>query len=179
MIPGESPNPSWSTGFPPVEPPVARLLILGSLPSVESLRQQQYFAHPRNAFWPIMGELFDAGREFPYTERLQRLSVNGVMLWDVLHAAHRPGSLDAAIDSRRMEVNDFSSLLRRHKALQMIAFNGAAAEKLFLRHVQKSCGGLLDGVALVRLPSTSPAHAVMSFDQKLAAWRTSLCPQSV
>jgi double-stranded uracil-DNA glycosylase len=176
MTLGESPIPLRSTGFPPVEPATARLLILGSLPSVESLRQQQYYAHPRNAFWPIMGELFDAGWELPYTDRLQRLSVHGVMLWDVLHAAHRPGSLDAAIDPRRMEVNDFSSLLKRHGALQMIAFNGATSEKLFLRHVRKPCGRQLDGVALVRLPSTSPAHAALSFEQKLAEWRTALCP---
>jgi len=167
---------AWSKGFPPVEPKRARLLILGSLPSVESLRRQEYYAHPRNVFWPIMGELFGAGRDFPYAERLQRLSAPGVMLWDVLHAARRPGSLDSAIDPKQMEPNDFPALLKRHPELQKIAFNGAAAEKLFLRHVLNSCGGLLKGVDLVRLPSTSPAHAARTFEQKLAVWRAALCP---
>jgi len=100
-----------------------------------------------------MGELFGAGREFPYAVRLRRLSARGVMLWDVLHAARRPGSLDSAIDTRQMEPNDFPSLLKRHPELQRIAFNGAAAEKLFLRHVLNSCGSLLQGVELIRLPS--------------------------
>ena len=174
MSPESSSSEGWSRGFPPVEPAVAHLLILGSLPSVESLRQQQYYAHSRNAFWPIMGKLVDAGREFPYAERLQRLSACGVMLWDVLHAAHRSGSLDSAIDTQQMEPNDFSSFLDRHMELQRIAFNGAAAENLFRRHALKSCGNLLNGVELVRLPSTSPAHATMSFEQKLAVWRTGL-----
>jgi len=177
--PATSLSEEWSKGFPPVEPNRARILILGSLPSVESLRQQQYYAHSRNAFWPIMGELFGAGRDFPYAERLQRLSACGVMLWDVLHAAHRPGSLDSAIDTQQMEPNPFPALLKRHPELKRIAFNGAAAENLFQRHVLKSCGNLLDGVELVRLPSTSPAHAARTFEQKLAVWRAALCPPCV
>ncbi len=152
MSPESSSSEVWSRGFPPVEPAVAHLLILGSLPSVESFRQQQYYAHPRNAFWPIMGKLFDAGREFSYAERLQRLSACGVMLWDVLHAAHRPGSLDSAIDTQQMEPNDFSALLKRHPELKLIAFNGMAAETLFRRHVLSSCGNCLKGAVLVRLP---------------------------
>jgi len=169
-----SATPVWSIGFPPVEPGSARILILGSLPGVESLRQQEYYAHPRNAFWPIMGELFGAGREVPYSERLRRLSAKGVFLWDVLHAAHRPGSLDSAIDTKQMESNDFPSLLSRHQELQKIAFNGAVAELLFRRHVLNPCGSLLDGVMLVRLPSTSPAHAAMTPEQKYAEWRKGL-----
>jgi len=168
------PSVTLSIGFPPVEPDSARILILGSLPGVESLRKQEYYAHPRNAFWPIMGKLFSAGRDFPYAERLQRLSAKGVMLWDVLHAAHRPGSLDSAIDAHQMEVNDFSALLARHSGLTLIAFNGAAAETLFRRHGMKGCGSLLDRVTLVRLPSTSPAHASMGFEQKWVAWKTGL-----
>jgi len=174
-----APVPAWSIGFPPLEPDAARILILGSLPGVESLRKQEYYAHPRNAFWPIMEELFNAGREGFYPERLQRLAAKGVMLWDVLHAACRPGSLDSAIDLRQVEVNHFPSLLKRHSGLSRIAFNGAAAENLFRRHVAKSCGDLLDGVELVRLPSTSPAHAAMTLEQKLAAWRAALCPSCV
>ena len=161
----------WTEGFPPVEPRRARVLVLGTLPSAESIRQGQYYAHPRNAFWPIMGALFGAGRELPYDRRLRKLAARGVMLWDVLRAAHRPGSLDSAIHPRQLEPNDIPALLARHPELKKIIFNGAPAETLFRRHVAKPCGGLLEGVELVRLPSTSPAHAGRSFEQKLAAWR--------
>ena len=163
--------PAWATGFPPVEPRRARVLILGTLPSAESIRQGQYYAHPRNVFWPIMGALFGAGRERTYAARLRKLAAHGVMLWDVLHAAHRPGSLDSAIHPRKLEPNAIPELLARHPELELIAFNGAPAEALFRRHVAKKCGARLAALELVRLPSTSPAHASRTFAQKLAAWR--------
>ena len=168
-------GPAWATGFPPVESPRARVLILGTLPGAESIRQGEYYAHPRNAFWPIMGALFGAGRELPYAARVRKLAARGAMLWDVLRAAHRPGSLDAAIHPRRLAANDIPALLARHPEIGMIAFNGGPAEALFRRHVRKKCGNLLDGVKLVRLPSTSPAHASRSAAQKLAVWRGALC----
>ena len=174
MKPAMRPSPAWATGFPPVEPKRAQVLILGSLPSDESIRQGEYYAHPRNAFWPIMGMLFGAGRELPYAERLRKLAARGVMLWDVLHAAHRPGSLDSAIHPARLEANDVPALLARHPELRKIVFNGGAAEALFRRHVKGKCGDLLEGVELVRLPSTSPAHAAKNFVQKLATWRKAL-----
>ena len=167
---------TWATGFPPVEPKRARVLILGSLPSAESIRQGEYYAHPRNAFWPIMGELFDAGRELTYAARLRKLAARGVMLWDVLHAAHRRGSLDSAIHPRKLEPNDIPALLARHPELEIIAFNGGAAESLFRRHVHSSCGEWIEGVEWVRLPSTSPACARLSIAQKQAAWRGALLP---
>ncbi|HAL92432.1 MAG TPA: DNA-deoxyinosine glycosylase [Verrucomicrobia bacterium] len=166
----------WAAGFPPVEPKRARVLILGTLPSAESIRKGEYYAHPRNAFWPIMGELFGAGRELPYAPRLRKLASRGVMLWDVLQAAHRPGSLDSAIHPRRLKPNEIPELLARHPELEKIVFNGGPAEALFRRHVAKKCGDLLAGVELVRLPSTSPAHASRTFAQKLAAWRAGLPP---
>ena len=166
----------WAEGFPAVEPRRARVLILGTLPSAESIRQGQYYAHPRNAFWPIMGELFGAGRELPYERRLRKLAARGVMLWDVLRAAHRPGSLDSAIHPRRREANDLPALLARHPELEAIVFNGALAEALFRRHVAARCGGWLADLKLVRLPSTSPAHASRTYAQKLAAWRAALVP---
>lgn len=165
-----------ATGFPPVEPRRARVLILGSLPGAESIRRGEYYAHPRNAFWPIMGALFGAGRERAYAARLRRLAARRVMLWDVLRAAHRPGSLDAAIHPRRQTANDFAALLARHPELELIAFNGGAAEALFRRHVARPCAALLRGVELVRLPSTSPACARLTCAQKLAAWRAALVP---
>ena len=165
---------AWAAGFPPVEPKRARVLILGSLPGVESIRRGEYYAHPRNAFWPIMGGLFGAGRELAYAARLRTLAARGVMLWDVLAAARRPGSLDAAIHPRQLRPNDLPALLARHPELETLAFNGGAAEALFRRHVAKACGDLPEGVELVRLPSTSAAHAARSFAQKLCAWQNAL-----
>ena len=164
----------WAAGFPAVEPKRARVLILGTLPSAESIRQGEYYAHPRNAFWPIMGALFGAGRELPYAARLRQLAARGVMLWDVLQAAQRPGSLDSAIHPRRRIANDLPALLARHPELELIAFNGAPTEALFRRHAAAACGSRLAGVARVRLPSTSPAHASRTLAQKLAAWRAAL-----
>ena len=156
--------------FPPVADARARVLILGSMPGTESLRLQRYYAHPRNAFWPIMGELFGAGPGLPYRERLQRLQAAGVALWDVLAACMRPGSLDSAIDERSIIANDLVSFLARHEGIHSIFFNGATAERCFLRH---SLPGLEAGrVTLKRLPSTSPAHAALSLNAKLKAWRS-------
>ena len=165
---------AWAKGFPPVEPRRARVLILGTLPSAESIRRGEYYAHPRNAFWPLMGELFGAGRDLPYPARLRRLAARGVMLWDVLQAAHRPGSLDSAIHPRRLEPNAIPELLARHPELEKIVFNGAPAEALFRRHVAWKCGANLQNRDQVRLPSTIPAHASRTFAQKLAAWRQAL-----
>jgi hypoxanthine-DNA glycosylase len=150
------------------------MLILGSLPGAESIRRGEYYAHPRNAFWPLMGELFGVGPTLPYAARLRRLAARGVVLWDVLHAAQRLGSLDSAIHPRDLEPNDIPALLARHPELKTIAFNGGEAETLFRRHVQSKCGDRLESVNLVRLPSTSPACANWSFAQKLAAWRKAL-----
>lgn len=168
------PPAAWAVGFPPVEPRRARVLVLGTLPSVASLRQGEYYAHPRNAFWPIMGVLYGAGREWNYPTRLRKLAAAGVMLWDVLQAARRPGSLDADIHPRQRVANDIPRLLARHPELELIAFNGGSAEALFRKHVWPACRARLAGVERVRLPSTSPAHATRSLSRKLAAWRAAL-----
>lgn len=175
MKPGGKARP-WAVGFPPVESKRARVLILGSLPGAESIRQGEYYAHPRNAFWPLMGELCGAGRELDYAARLRKLAARGIALWDVLHAAQRPGSLDAAIHPRRLEANDIPGLLARHPELEIIAFNGGAAETLFNRHVRSRCGAGLVRVRCRRLPSTSPACARWSYARKLAAWQRALGP---
>ena len=165
---------AWATGFPPVEPRRARVLILGTLPGAESIRRGEYYAHPRNAFWTIMGALFGAGRELSFAQRRRKLAACGVMLWDVLHMARRPGSLDSDIHPRHRVANDIPALLARHPELERIVFNGGAAERLFRRHVAKRCGPLLNGIQLVQLPSTSPAHATRRVSEKLAAWRDGL-----
>jgi hypoxanthine-DNA glycosylase len=160
-----------SIGFPPVAAPDARILILGSMPGRMSLEKQQYYAQPRNAFWRIMGELFGAGPELPYSDRLKVLVAERVALWDVLRSCERPGSLDSAIDVASAVPNDFGGFMRGHPQIRQICFNGATAASLFRRKVSPDISAVLDGMSLVTLPSTSPAHAALGFEGKLCAWR--------
>jgi TDG/mug DNA glycosylase family protein len=155
--------------LPPVVAPGARVLILGSMPGAASLAAGRYYAHPRNAFWPIMGALVGAGPALPYPERLAVLTSAGVALWDVLATCRRAGSLDQAI---RDEVpNDLAAFLAAHPRLGLVGLNGAKAAASFRRHAGAA---LPPGVAAVTLPSTSPAHAGLPFAAKLARWRAAL-----
>ena len=152
--------------FPPIVSDNSKVLILGSMPGEASLKAGQYYAHPRNVFWCIMGELFGAGPSLPYQERAARLQAAGVALWDSLQACLRPGSLDASITE---EVpNDFPAFLAKYPRIRHVYFNGSKAETAFRRHALP----LLPSTQHVfsRLPSTSPAHAVMSLDAKVRAW---------
>ncbi|WP_255164255.1 MULTISPECIES: DNA-deoxyinosine glycosylase [Bordetella] len=148
----------------------ARVLVLGSMPGVASLRAQQYYAHPRNAFWPIAAELFGVDAALPYARRVQALLQAGVALWDVLQACERPGSLDAAIVAGSVHPNDFQAFFAAHPDIACVGFNGAAAAALYRRHVLPRLHGLAH-LRYVALPSTSPAHAAMDFAAKLRAWR--------
>jgi len=147
----------------------ARVLILGSMPGVRSLAAAEYYAHPQNAFWRIMESLFAIDRSWSYEERLSRLLAEHVALWDVLRACHREGSLDSMIRPETEESNDFAMLFECYPQLEWVFFNGSKAESFFNRAVKP----LLDQPHLryLRLPSTSPAHAGMSFERKLAAWQ--------
>lgn len=156
-------------GLPPILGPEPRVLILGSMPSVASLEAQQYYGHPRNAFWTILGALVGAGPELDYAERIAVLQRCGIVLWDVIGRCRRDGSLDAAI--RDVEVNDLDGLLRRHPTIRAVFLNGGTAYDLFRRHVARPRPELLEGRSVTRLPSTSPAHAARSPAQKLEAWR--------
>lgn len=153
--------------FPPVAPPRARVLVLGSMPSVESLRQGFYYAHPRNAFWRIMADVY--GGPFPEAidERKALLNRHGVALWDVLKSCERTGSLDSAI--RFPQPNDFASLFKRCPRIDRILLNGGTATRLFHRY----CGQYLSGRTWQRLPSTSPAYT-LPYERKLAQWRQAL-----
>ena len=155
--------------FPPIENPEATVLILGSMPGRESLRARQYYAHPRNAFWPIMGELTGAVPDLPYEERIEKLKATGIALWDVLASCTRHSSMDADIDPDSIRANDFAAFFRKHPHITHVYFNGAMAERSFHKYVQLS----LNDRALhyQRLPSTSPAHATFSYRQKLQAWK--------
>lgn len=157
-------------GFAPISRPDARILILGSMPSRQSLARQQYYAHPRNVFWPILTKLLEI-EAATYAERVAQLTARGVAVWDVLQACYRSGSLDSAIDDRSIVTNDFPGFFRAHPGVRNVYFNGAKAESLYRKHVRPVLSGAAADLPLRRLPSTSPAHAGMSFGEKLAAWR--------
>lgn len=155
-------------GFPPVADGRARVLILGSMPGVASLQCSEYYAHERNAFWRIMGDLIGAGPGLPYAERLRKLQAAGIALWDVIAVCERYGSLDADIVADSVQANDFGSFFAVHREICRVFFNGTAAEAHFRRHVLPALPA--PAFAMHRLPSTSPAHAARSYPQKLAAW---------
>lgn len=160
-------------GFRPIARPSARLLILGSMPSAASLAAGEYYAHPRNQFWRIAGELCGFEPGAPYARRQQGLTGSGIALWDVVGSCVRPGSLDAAIADETIVANDFAAFLARHRRIQRVCFNGRKAESAWRRHVQP---GLPPACKLDYrlLPSTSPAHAGMSYLRKLRIWRSAI-----
>jgi hypoxanthine-DNA glycosylase len=150
-------------GLPPVIARHTRLVVLGSFPGAASLAAGQYYAHPRNQFWPLLSALL--GEDLPslgYAQRLQRLRERGLGLWDVIAECHREGSLDSAIRGARC--NDLASLRRRAPHLAAVAHNGGESAR-----AMRITGQL--GIPVYRLPSTSPANASWSFERKLAAWR--------
>jgi double-stranded uracil-DNA glycosylase len=153
----------------------SRVLILGSMPGVASLAAHEYYAHPQNQFWPIMGQLCGAGRALPYPERLQRLTGAGFALWDVLHSCVRPGSLDASIETASSIANDLPGLLRAHPAITRLCCNGGTAYTMLRRHFGPQLTREFPRLEVLRLPSTSPAAASWSRERKLAAWRATLC----
>jgi len=164
-------NTSRCTGFPPIATAGARVLVLGSMPSVASLAKGEYYGHPRNAFWPIMGRLFGAGPDLPYDVRKRVLCGQGIAVWDVLQECRRAGSLDTAICADSEVPNDFAAFFRAQRGIRVVFFNGQKAELAFQRHVLRIVADLGRELRYVRLPSTSPAHAGRSFEQKLALWR--------
>jgi double-stranded uracil-DNA glycosylase len=161
---------SLATSFPPIASPDARVLVLGSMPSIASLAKVEYYAHPRNAFWAIMGRLFGAAPEWPYRRRQQLLRAHQVAVWDVLRECYREGSLDTSIDAASEVPNDFAVFFAKHPHIGTVFFNGLKAETAYRRHVLPLVDEDKRQFRYVRLPSTSPAHAGRSFDEKLAAW---------
>ncbi|MCK8517217.1 DNA-deoxyinosine glycosylase [Methylonatrum kenyense] len=152
-----------------------RVLVLGSMPGVRSLSAGEYYAHPRNAFWLIMGALLGFEPELPYRNRLTALKAAGIGLWDVLHCCVRPGSADSAIQSGSRVANDFPALFRRYPGIELVCFNGAEAERSFRRSVQPLL--IRPRFNTHRLPSTSPAYAALSVQGKQAAWAKVILPR--
>lgn len=153
--------------FDPVTDPRMRLLILGSLPGDKSLALQQYYGHPQNKFWELLGAVLGTDlRALDYEARLAALRSHGIGLWDVIAEAQREGSLDTAL--RNASHNSLAALLDGLPAVKAVAFNGGTAA----RHGRRQVAELAErrGLALVDLPSSSPAHTI-GFDRKLAVWR--------
>jgi double-stranded uracil-DNA glycosylase len=156
--------------FLPISNADARVLILGSMPGKKSLEQNQYYAHPLNAFWKIMGELVGAYPYLPYEEKIGVLKSSGIALWDVLASCVRETSLDSHI--RKESANDFASFFAQHPHITQVFFNGSKAEQCFKKFAQDKQA--LPPLNFRRLPSTSPAHAGMRYEDKLQAWRAAI-----
>lgn len=156
--------------FAPIVGKQPAIIILGSMPGIASLEAQQYYAHPRNAFWRIMEALFDIPYALPYQQRLQQLKSCRIAIWDVLKTCTRATSLDSDIVGTSIVTNDFLSLFESHPSITKVFFNGATAEKTYLKHVHADVAKIFPAIQLQRLPSTSPAHASLNLAQKIAAW---------
>jgi double-stranded uracil-DNA glycosylase len=150
--------------FPPIVDERSRVLVLGTLPGEESLRRVEYYAHPRNLFWPIVCALFGATLPTVYAERLRFVASRGIAMWDVCESAERRASADAAI--RREAPNAIDRLIDAHNGIRGVAFNGSGARLLYDRHFTRR-----PELVYLALPSTSPAHASLGFAEKLARWR--------
>jgi hypoxanthine-DNA glycosylase len=149
--------------FPPIVDARARVLVLGTLPGEESLRRREYYAHPRNLFWPIVFALFDTTPATDYPERLAFVMAQRIALWDVCELGERDASADSSIRSERP--NAIERLLEAHPLICTVAFNGTTARRLYDRHFARRAD-----LAYLALPSTSPAHARLDFTEKLARW---------
>lgn len=160
--------------FAPLARGSEQVLILGSFPGRESLEKQQYYAHPRNSFWPIMGRLFGFDPRLPYRQRIELLSRNRVAVWDVLTSCSRVGSLDSSIKEDSMVINDFETFIEKHPRIRTVCFNGALADAQFRKKVLIKPKIQTRPLSLLRLPSTSPAMAMLNFEQKLEAWKVVL-----
>lgn len=157
--------------FPPCFSTDARLLVLGSMPGRASLDAHRYYAHPRNAFWPILGDVF-GGLPVDYPARLQWAKSHKVALWDVLKHCERKGSLDTSIKVASEIPNAIGELLHQAPQLKRIVFNGQKAKQAFQRHCKELLS--VEGIEFKAMPSTSPAHASLSYSDKLLEWRAAL-----
>jgi len=159
--------------FDPIADAASRVLILGSMPGKASLRAGQYYAHPQNAFWKILGTLLDFDPGAAYEIRIAHLRECGIALWDVMQSCVRETSLDSDIEEASIIPNPFGNFLDDHAEIHTICFNGAKAEAAWRRHVSKQLPRAGD-IAYHRLPSTSPANASIRYASKVAAWKLAL-----
>ena len=158
-------------GLPPIADKDARVLILGSFPSEASLRERQYYGHPRNQFWVVMERLFGIARSEPYSWRCRELVGRGIAVWDSVGRCRRKGSSDSAI--REPVANDFAGFYRQHPHIVAVFWNGAMSERYYrtLVGMDIAPAGCTTLTAL-RLPSTSPANASITLAAKTTQWQT-------
>ena len=158
-------------GFRPVVDERTRVLVLGSMPSEESLRRGEYYAHARNRFWPMIQDVLGIPLELPYQDRLSALKHHGIGLWDVIESCERVGSLDSRIVSKSEMYNGLSELFERFPGISVICCNGAKAHDSFLRKVSPGIPKpMFDTLSIFRLPSTSPANASYRYEDIVKAW---------
>lgn len=151
--------------FEPVFSPEAEVMIVGSMPGVKSLEDAQYYAHPRNAFWPILFDIFGVEPTRDYEAKKALIRRNGLALWDVAGACEREGSLDS--NMRDVVYNDFASLYEKCPHIHTVLCNGGTAHSLFMK------SGFAGDRRVIRMPSTSPAYT-MPYDKKLEIWKETL-----
>jgi double-stranded uracil-DNA glycosylase len=168
LVPGEA--IAQIHGFPPIASRAARVLILGTMPSKASLRARQYYAHPQNAFWSILGATVGFDPKSPYDVRVAAVRSAGIAVWDVLRSCVRATSMDSAIEASSVVPNDFARFFEEHPRIGRICFNGAKAEALYARYVRPRLPAD-PAMQYLRLPSTSPANARRRFSEKLRAWQ--------
>lgn len=149
----------------------SRVLVLGSMPGAASLQQARYYAHPRNRFWPLMGQLLDIDAQTPYEQRVSALQAAGVGLWDVIGQCRRAGSLDAAIDRASIVANPLGQRIAGLPALRAIACNGGEAHRAWLRWIAPGLAPAQQALPVLALPSTSPANAAFGLERLVEAWR--------
>jgi TDG/mug DNA glycosylase family protein len=163
--------PDLLQSFAPISSANSRILILGSMPGIKSLEANQYYAHPRNLFWPFMSELLEFKPSLVYEERIRKLKANHIALWDVLQHCQRQGSLDSDIQTDSIVPNSFVDFLGKHASITHIFFNGKKAEEVFGRYVIAEVQQILPDIIYTGLPSTSPANASISRQRKLECWK--------
>lgn len=165
---------SLCQSFAPLAPAQAKILILGSMPGLRSLQEQEYYAHPQNIFWDIMAKIFSAHRDLSYERRLKILASSRVALWDVAWQCEREGSLDTKINTASVVPNDFENLFSKCPKIRQVFFNGHKAESLYRSLVYKKLPARLQQIPATRLPSTSPAHASLTGPEKMQIWRKNI-----
>ncbi len=165
---------STVTGFPPIADSNAIILILGSMPGIKSLEQQQYYAHLRNSFWFIITKLLSNESELEYEQKKALLLHNRIALWDVLNTCQRKGSLDSSIKNKSTVANDFNTFFNDHPLIKAVYFNGTRAQQEYNKHRLPTLDAKFSSIEYERLPSTSPAMASLSREQKLQLWKVIL-----
>lgn len=152
------------SSFPPIINNESKVLILGSIPGIKSLEMQQYYAHPQNKFWKIIFELFNEDYTTDYSERIKILEKHHIALWDVIDTCERKGSLDSEIKNE--EANKIGELLHNYPNINAVFCNGQKSHKNLLKILPKDFH-----LPIIVLPSTSPAHASLRYEEKLKSWK--------